>query len=171
MQQKRTRIVLMIGIALALCVVFFVDRQEVGNERGMIAENFQLPMHEQSEGELYDYHGDVIVLNMWASWCEPCRDEMPALMKLQEDYGEQGLSVVTVNMQTTERTLKDGPAFIEEMNITLPVFFDEKGDVADRYKVAGMPMTYIISRDGTIQHVLPGEVTYEGIEELIKPLF
>ena len=136
----------------------------------MIAENFDLPMFQQEQGELHDFIGDVIILNMWASWCEPCRKEMPDLMELQADYDEEGLTILTVNMQTFERTLNDAPAFIEELDITLPVFFDEKGMVADRYQITGLPLTYIIGRDGTIEQRILGEVNYEGLEEMIKPL-
>ncbi|GAE25445.1 thioredoxin family protein [Halalkalibacter wakoensis JCM 9140] len=170
MKRKITILVLSVVAIVIIGLVFFQDRQEIGNERGMIAENFTLPMYTQESGELWDYRGDVIILNMWASWCEPCRDEMPDLMDLQADYGESGLSVVTVNMQKTERTLQDAPNFIEEIEITLPVFFDVDGDVADRYKIFGMPMTYIINRDGVIEHVIRGEVDYKGLETLIKPI-
>lgn len=170
MKRKLTGVIVVLAGLLAVSLFLSQDRQEVGNSPGMIAENFQLPMYEQPEGELHDYFGDVIVLNTWASWCEPCREEMPALMQLQNDYHGQGLSVLTVNMQKTERTLQDAAEFIEEMNITLPVFFDEDGFVYDQYQLPGLPVTYIINRDGVIEERIPGEVTYEGLEELILPL-
>jgi peroxiredoxin len=170
MKRNLTIVVLSIAVALVIGTVFFQDRKVVGNEPGMIAENFNLPMHQQDSGALYDYKGDVIILNLWASWCEPCKDEMPDLMKLDLDYQEKGLTVLTVNMQTFERTLNDAPNFIEDLEITLPVFFDENGVVADRYNVIGMPTTYIIGRDGTIEHLIRGEVHYEGLASLIEPL-
>lgn len=170
MKRRVTIVVVGLVALLIIGIVFFQERQEIGNEPGMIAENFSLPMHTQAQGELWDYRDDVIILNMWASWCEPCRDEMPDLMDLQADYEEQGLHVVTVNMQKTERTLQDAPDFIDEVGITLPVFFDVDGEVADRYKIFAMPMTYIIDREGVIKHVIRGEVDYEGLESLIKPM-
>ncbi|MFC0473380.1 TlpA disulfide reductase family protein [Halalkalibacter kiskunsagensis] len=170
MKRRVTISVLGIVVVLIIGIVFFQERQEIGNEPGMIAENFILPMHTQESGELWDYHGDIIILNMWASWCEPCRDEMPDLMDLQRDYSEEGLTILTVNMQTFERTLQDAPNFIEELEITLPVFFDVEGVVADRYKIIGMPITYIIGRDGTIEHFIRGEVHYDGLESLIQPM-
>jgi thiol-disulfide isomerase/thioredoxin len=170
MKRRVTIFVLGIVAVLIIGVVFLQERKEIGNEPGMVAENFTLPMHTQESGELWDYKGDVIILNMWASWCEPCRDEMPDLMDLQRDYSNKGLTILTVNMQTFERTLEDAPNFIEELGITLPVFFDEDGVVADRYKIIGIPVTYIIGRDGTIEHFIRGEVHYEGLESLIQPL-
>ncbi|NEU30813.1 TlpA family protein disulfide reductase [bacterium LRH843] len=170
MKRVTTGIVVIAAVFIIIAVFFFQDRQEVGNRPGMIAEDFSLPMHEQESSNLHDYFGDVIILNMWASWCEPCKKEMPDLMKLQADYNEKGLTILTVNMQTFERTLKDAPEFIKEMNITLPVFFDEAGVVADRYQIIGMPITYIIGRDGTIEMQIPGEVNYEKLETIIKPL-
>ncbi|WP_227935069.1 TlpA family protein disulfide reductase [Alkalihalobacillus deserti] len=170
MKRNATIIVLSAAAILLIAIIFFQDRQEVGSEPGMMAENFTLPMHNQETGELNDYIGDVIILNTWASWCEPCRDEMPDLMRLQEDYETEGLTILTVNMQKLERTLTDAPLFIDELNINLPVFFDENGTVYERYNIIGLPTTYIIARDGTIEHLIRGEVDYEGLESLIEPL-
>lgn len=170
MKRKMTTIVLLIAAAVLIAVVVFHERQQVGNEPGMLAEDFTLPMHERDEGSLSDYFGDVIVLNIWASWCKPCQKEMPELMKLQEDYGDEGLKVLTVNAHFTERTVEDAPKFIEEMGITLPVFFDEDGVVWDRYQLIGLPTTYIIDRKGRIKHKIPGEVNYEGLKPLVEPL-
>ncbi|MDV2683322.1 TlpA disulfide reductase family protein [Alkalihalophilus lindianensis] len=170
MKRKRTLIVLVIAFVLAVVTTLSMDRQEVGNEVGMIAENFELPTNDGHQSEFSEYEGRVVVLNMWASWCEPCRDEMPDLMSLQDDYNSQGLDVVTVNMQTYERTLNDAPEFIEEMGLTLPVFFDEDGVVSDRYGIRVLPTSFIIDRDGEIKHVIAGEVNYQMLEELIGPL-
>ncbi|MFA9456940.1 TlpA disulfide reductase family protein [Halalkalibacter sp. AB-rgal2] len=171
MKKLRTKMILGACVILAIAVIIFADRQQYGNEKGMVMEDFQLPMYEQDEGQLYDYQGDVIVLNLWASWCEPCRDEMPELMELQDEYAEKGLSIVTVNMQTTERTLNDAAQFIEEIDLTLPVFFDEDGELLERLRAKhGMPITYVIGREGEITEVFLGEVTYEMIEEEIEPL-
>jgi cytochrome c biogenesis protein CcmG/thiol:disulfide interchange protein DsbE len=95
---------------------------------------------------------------------------VPDLMRLQEDYKTEGLTILTVNMQKLERTLTDAPRFIDELDISLPVFFDENGDVQELYNIIGMPTTYIIGRDGTIEHLIRGEVHYEGLESLIEPL-
>lgn len=170
MKRKGTAIILVVAAILIIGTVLFQNKEEIGNKPGMIAENFALPMYNEPESELHDYFGDVIILNMWASWCEPCKKEMPDFMDIQADYGNDGLTVLTVNMHTFERTAKDAPNFIEEMGITLPVFIDEDGDVAERYQVAGLPVTYIINRDGTIKNKLDGEVTYERLEEIINPL-
>ncbi|WP_100372572.1 TlpA disulfide reductase family protein [Bacillus sp. FJAT-45037] len=171
MKQQRTIMVIGVALLLIIVTIFTTGKREVGNEVGMVAENFTLPTHEKGEREFAEYEGQVIVLNFWASWCEPCRDEMPALMELQEDYQSEGLEVVTVNAQKTERTLNDAPAFIEEMNLTLPVFFDENGEVYDRYGLRGLPTTFVINREGIIEQVLLGEVTYSDLEEHVVPLF
>ncbi|ERN54511.1 TlpA family protein disulfide reductase [Alkalihalophilus marmarensis] len=170
MKRKRTFLVLAIACILAVVTVVTMDRQEVGNEVGMVAEDFVLPTYQGVQESFNQYEGQVVILNMWASWCEPCRDEMPDFMELQQEYHQEGLDIVTVNMQTYERTLNDAPEFIEEMNLTLPVFFDEDGVVSDRYGIRVLPTTFVIDREGVIAHVIPGEVNYERLEELIKPL-
>ncbi|WP_227522015.1 TlpA family protein disulfide reductase [Bacillus solitudinis] len=170
MKKIATMLVLAIALILIIMMVFTNENEEIGNKVGMIAENFRLPMNTGDEGQLKDHRGKVVIINMWASWCEPCRDEMPALMELQHKYGADGLEIMMVNMQTYERTLNDATTFIEEIGLTLPVYFDEEGSLADSYQVGNFPTTYVINREGVIEAVIPGEVTYEGLEKLIKPL-
>ncbi len=169
MKKKATLLVLAAAIVL-VAVILINNEPSGGIEEGQRAEDFTLPMHERDEGSLSDYNGNVIILNMWASWCKPCIDEMPDLMDLEADYQGQGLSVLAVNMQTFERTLTDAPEFIEKHHITLPVFFDEEGLLAERYQIKGMPTTFVLERDGTIARKIEGEINYEMLESIVKPL-
>ncbi|TES52821.1 TlpA family protein disulfide reductase [Halalkalibacterium halodurans] len=172
MNKKRlTTIVVLIAVVASVIIILTQNNLEVGNGKGMLAEDFTLPLYEESQSRsLSDYRGDVVILNVWASWCEPCRKEMPALMELQSDYESEDVSIVTVNMQTFERTVNDAGEFIEELGITLPVFLDEEGEFADAYQVQHLPMTYVLDREGIIHEVILGEVTYEQLEQLIVPL-
>jgi len=175
MVNKRTTSIVVLGMAgffILYLVLTGATKPVVGADQGMIAHDFTLPMWEK-EGlkSLSDYEGDVIVLNLWASWCPPCIKEMPDLMQLADNYKKEGLSVLTVNMHKFERTKNDAPAFMEEQGITLPTFFDMDGEVAELYQVTALPTTYIMDRDMVILHVITGEVNYEGLETLIKPLF
>ncbi|WP_017728169.1 TlpA disulfide reductase family protein [Halalkalibacterium ligniniphilum] len=172
MNKQRLTILVLIAAVVGISAILLTQKErEVGNARGMIAQDFTLPMYDSGrQGELSDYRGNIVVMNMWASWCEPCRDEMPALMDFQSDYEDAGVSVITVNMQTFERTLDDASDFIEELNITLPVFFDENGYVANVYQIAGLPATFILDSSGVIEHVIYGEVTYNMLQALVDPM-
>ncbi|WP_413380281.1 TlpA family protein disulfide reductase [Alkalihalobacillus sp. 1P02AB] len=168
---KLVTIIIITAAIIGIVVTFFItDRIEVGNEPGMEAIDFTLPMYKEETKSLSDFFGDVIVLNAWASWCEPCIREMPDLMEIDEEYGND-VTVLTINMQKFERTLTDAPEFIEEIGLTLPVFFDEEGKVYEEYHITtGFPRTYVINQEGIIKDVFKGEVNKEMLEHSIEPL-
>ncbi|MBU8907856.1 TlpA family protein disulfide reductase [Desertibacillus haloalkaliphilus] len=138
----------------------------------MVAEDFTLPLWGTDEtSSLSDYRGEIVIMNMWASWCPPCRKEMPDLDRLYQDYKDVGVTVLGVNMNKFERTTEDADAFLEEFDVSFPTLIDVDGDVATDYQIQGLPMTYIIDEDGVINLVIRGEVNYEGLEEIILEMF
>ncbi|WP_176758766.1 TlpA disulfide reductase family protein [Thiohalorhabdus denitrificans] len=110
------------------------------------APDFALPGPEGEMRALERYEGDLILLNFWATWCKPCRDEMPALESLWQEYGDRGLTVIGVNVD------RGGPdkvrAMAEKLGISFPVLLDPDGEVRNRYNVTAFPQTYLIGRDG-----------------------
>lgn len=119
------------------------------------APNFALPNPGGKTKKLERYRGDLIILNFWATWCRPCRAEMPALEALWQAYGDQGLTVIGVNVD------RGGAgkvrAVAEELGITFPVLLDPDGEVRNRYKVTAFPQTYLIGRDGRFLGKAVGE--------------
>jgi thiol-disulfide isomerase/thioredoxin len=108
---------------------------------------------------LGDLLGRVVLVNLWASWCEPCREEMPALARLARDLGPRGLAVVAVNHQESrERAL----AFVRETGLTLPVLLDPGGLVAARYRTVGLPATYVLDRQGRLVGTVVGYRDWAG---------
>ena len=99
--------------------------------------------------------GKVVIVNLWASWCGPCRAEMPAIQKLYEANKDRGLEVLAVN-STFQDTETDARAFIQNLNLTLPVLLDKDGAVSRRYLLRALPSTFIIDRQGLIRAVLVG---------------
>jgi len=108
-------------------------------------------------GEPYDIasdRGSVVVLDVWATWCEPCRDALPYYQDLATEYAAQGLKVYALNIDEDPRAI---PTFLEETKVTLPILLDENAQVAERtLKVRGMPTTYFIDRKGVVRHVHEG---------------
>ncbi|WP_426749979.1 TlpA family protein disulfide reductase [Myxococcus sp. Y35] len=108
-------------------------------------------------GEPYDIasdRGSVVVLDVWATWCEPCRDALPYYQDLATEYAAQGLKVYALNIDEDPRAI---PTFLEETKVTLPVLLDQNAQVAERtLKVRGMPTTYFIDRQGVVRHVHEG---------------
>jgi peroxiredoxin len=123
--------------------------------QGFLAPDFQLLSLEGDELELRDFRGHVVVLNLWASWCPPCRAEMPAIQSLYERYEQEGLIVLGVNMTAQDRVAA-ASTFVSEFGLTFPILLDESGLVANLYQMRALPTTFFIDRDGVIQNVVVG---------------
>jgi peroxiredoxin len=114
-----------------------------------------------------DLVGKVVILNFWASWCPPCRAEMPLLERVWTAYKERDVVIVGIN--STQDAWNDARAFLRTHRITYPNVRDESGHVAATYGVIAMPTTYFIGRDGRIQEQFVGGFAGDlGEEELYK---
>ncbi len=104
---------------------------------------------------LADYQGQVVLLNIWGTFCVPCRDEMPAIEKLHEALAPKGLKVVAVSMDDpgSENKIR---AFVKEFGLTFQVLYDPTGKITNDYQTTGVPETFIIARDGVIRKKMIG---------------
>lgn len=100
-----------------------------------------------------DLAGRPVVLNLWASWCLPCREEMPLFQRAADEYADQGLVVLAVDVRDVEA---DARAFIDELGLSFPIARDEGNALADSLKVFGLPQTFFIGRDGSFVAVASG---------------
>ena len=119
---------------------------------------------------LADLRGKVVLINFWASWCEPCRAEMPALQLLADFYGPDKLVVLAVNFKESPTRVAQ---YVHSTQLTLPVISDPEGDMARRWGVNVFPTTVLIAADGKPRQRLRGEFDWTGrdAETLLKPLF
>jgi thiol-disulfide isomerase/thioredoxin len=103
-----------------------------------------------SQKSLADYKGQVVVLNLWATWCGPCRAEMPSLEKLHQELGPKGLKIVAVSVDNPgmENAIRD---FKKELGLTFEVLYAPDGKIQYDYQATGFPETFIIGRDGVIR--------------------
>ena len=119
---------------------------------------------------LADLRGKAVLLNFWASWCEPCRAEMPSLQALADRVGPDNLVVLAINY-------KESPAlaaqFAQRTGLTLPVVADPQGAVAQQWGVTIFPSTVLIGSDGRVRAVVRGELDWTGTEahRLLRPLW
>lgn len=120
---------------------------------GFTAPEFALTGLDGATLSLTDLEGKVVVLNFWATWCLPCRVEMPALQQTWLDWQERGLVIVAVNLQESPSQVGD---YVEELGLTFPVLRDADGSVFQRYDVHLYPTTFFIGRDGVIADVVFG---------------
>ena len=120
---------------------------------------------------LADYSDKVVLLNIWATWCEPCRVEMPSIEKLHREFGTRGLAVVAVSIDDpgAEQRVLD---FVKELGLTFEVLHDPKQVTSRNYQVTGYPETFVIARDGTIRRKVIGATNWssEGSRALVREL-
>ena len=111
------------------------------------APDFSLPDHGGNKKSLKDYRGKVVFLAFWATWCEYCREEIPAMESLYRDFKGKGLEIVAVNIKDKR---EDALAFIKKHRISYPVLMDPEGDVGALYGAFATPTVYLIDRKGTV---------------------
>ena len=136
---------------------------DVGTGEGDLAPNFLLEsLAEGDEVRLSDYRGSAVVLNFWATWCRPCRSEMPQFVQASDDLKDEGLVVIAVNMQEGRGVAQP---FADDYGMDFPVAIDRDGEVGDEFRILGLPTTYFIDRDGVIQSVFTGPLEAEGEDD------
>jgi cytochrome c biogenesis protein CcmG/thiol:disulfide interchange protein DsbE len=140
--------------------------------QGFTAPDFTLDLLGGGQVTLSDLRGKVVLVNLWATWCPPCRAEMPAIEKVYRSFKSQGLEILAVNM-TNQDSEASAAAFIQELGLTFPIPLDRSGDVGARYILRGLPSSYFIDRKGVIRSVVVGGPMNEAliqskVEELLK---
>ena len=140
--------------------------------QGFAAPDFTLDLLVGGEVTLSDLRGKPVVVNLWASWCPPCRAEMPAIEKVYRDYQDLGLVVLGVNT-TNQDSEADAAAFVRQYGLTFPIPLDRDGSVSVRYALRGLPTTFFIDREGIIRSVVVGGPMSEAVirskvEDLLK---
>lgn len=120
---------------------------------GQVAPDFALKSSSGENLRLSEYRGDVVMVNFWATWCGPCRQEMPLLDELYSRYQRVGFSLLGVNIDDDSRKAMN---MISELGVSFPVLFDSRKEVSKLYEVNAMPVTVIIDREGNVRHVHHG---------------
>jgi peroxiredoxin len=136
--------------------------------RGHSAPDFTLQTLDGAPLSLSDLRGKGVVLNFWATWCPPCRAEMPELQMAHEAYSPGGLVVLGVNQAEDRATVQ---AFLEERNLTFPVALDSQYEVSQLYQVNSLPTTFFIDRDGVIREIVIGQMNAALLKQQLKRIY
>ncbi|MCI0725779.1 MAG: TlpA family protein disulfide reductase [Chloroflexi bacterium] len=144
------------------------DEQEV--VVGQPAPNFTLRTLNGDEVSLTDFKGQPVLINFWASWCPPCRLEMPDLVNAYETHQGEGFVILAINL-TFQDSLPDVEAFVQEFKMTFPILLDQTGEVTNyQYQLLGLPMSIFVDREGSVARVQIGGMTGEQIDAFIAEI-
>ena len=140
--------------------------------QGFLAPDFELKTITGETIKLSDLRGQAVLVNLWATWCPPCRAEMQSIDKVYNEYKDRGFIVLAVNMTYQDNPLSVAP-FVSAQKLTFPILLDETGVMANAYELHSLPSSYFIGRDGIINEVVIGGPMAEAllrtrVEEILK---
>jgi cytochrome c biogenesis protein CcmG/thiol:disulfide interchange protein DsbE len=125
---------------------------------GFPAPNFTFPDLNGLQVSLSDHRGKVVLVNIWATWCPPCKEEMPSMQKLYEKFKGENFEILAVSIDSTGR---DAVApFMRTMNLTFPALLDPKGDIGSLYGATGVPESFVIDKDGIVVKKIIGPIDW-----------
>lgn len=145
------------------------EQVNTGPRKGELAPDFTLATLTGETLTLSDLKGKKVILNVWASWCPPCRAEMPDMQRFFEDHGEK-VEIVAVNLIQSELSRDNVDQFVEEFELTFPIVLDEDSEVAKAYYAVTIPTSYVIDSKGVIQNKIVGPMSYEWMKAAINSI-
>ena len=134
---------------------------------GSPAPDFSLPTADGGTVRLADLKGKPILINFWATWCPPCREEMPAMQELYEQYRERGLVILAVDMEEDLRPVR---RWIDQGGYTFTFLLDSEGEQVKRYNIIASPTSYFVGRDGVIRDLKLGALSRGEMQTKIEKL-
>ncbi len=179
-------VLLWIGAVVCLTAAFFIllsmglpERAEftgqiipgelpIAPEIGAVAPPFELTTTAGDKISLSTLRGSPVLVNFWATWCEPCRVEMPGLENVYQDYQPKGLHILAVNLGESSNAAR---TWTNELGLTFDILLDSTQQIAALYQLRGQPSTYVISREGVITQIFYGPASQDSLQAAIAPFF
>lgn len=146
------------------------DADGIGIQIGDIAADFTLTSLEGETVRLSDYRGKKVLLNFWATWCPPCKAEMPHVQKFYEDEQQRDVVVLGVNLTDTEKSADKVGQFVRARELTFPIVLDEAGLASDLYRVRAYPTSIVIDSQGVIRGKMQGAMSYDSLRSAFRNL-
>jgi len=159
--KELVRLLAVIGVlaAAAFGFVYMQKRKGYPLRVGEAAPAFELPQLDGGPTALKAHRGRVVLVNLWASWCAPCITEMPALERLHQKLGPEGLVVLGVSADEDEKAIRD---VMRRLTLTFPILRDPEGRMANAYRATGYPETYLIDKQGVLRATFIGPVEWDS---------
>jgi thiol-disulfide isomerase/thioredoxin len=179
-KNKTTWIIIGLLVIIALAVGYVLANQNrptneltpdpnnngSNTEEPVAAPDFSLIDLEGQSVRLSDFKGKYVFLNFWASWCGPCKDEMPDMERIHQKYGDD-IVILAVNLGDSKTIVEE---FSQEYGLTFQILLDEKSEVGSMYQVSGIPTSYFIDKEGHFASGFMGALTYDQMVEAIDQL-
>ena len=160
--------VLAVAAVVGLLVFGLVSKGSSGISVGDAVPKAPLPRLEGGGTEsLAEYRGRWVLVNFWASWCDPCREEAPALERFQREHGGPKFTVLGIDSRDLS---SDGRRFVKEYGLTYPQLRDGNGDAAEDYGTTGVPENFLVDPSGEVRLVVLGPISEEALREQVAPL-
>lgn len=169
-------VLLALGSILILTALYSVIRgQSSQNEPSVIPAKVNFPAPDLTltdiqgvSHSLADYHGQVVLINLWATWCPPCKEEMPTLQAFYDKYKGNGLVIIAINDGESK---KDVLPFVQNYGLTFPVWLDPTYIATEQaFNTMNLPSSFVIDRSGTIQLAWVGRINSRMLEKFVTPL-
>jgi cytochrome c biogenesis protein CcmG, thiol:disulfide interchange protein DsbE len=152
----------LLALALAAC-----SGAQPAARLGSPAPDFSLPTADGGTVRLADLKGKPVLINFWATWCQPCREEMPAMQDLYEQYRERGLVILAVDMEEDLRPVR---RWIDQGGYTFTFLLDGEGEQVKRYNINASPTSYFVGRDGVIRDLKLGALSRGEMQTKVEKL-
>ncbi|MGE7622522.1 peroxiredoxin family protein [Viridibacillus sp. NPDC096237] len=138
---------------------------------GELAPDFELETLDGKKVKLSDFQGKKVILNFWATWCPPCKAEIPHMQKYYENFAkEDNFEIVAVNLTSYKESIKYVEKFVKTYEMTFPVLLDTEGEQMNAYDIHIIPTTYFLDTKGIIQKKVIGPVDQDSMQESVKSL-
>ena len=169
---------MMIGLGLlatgAMFILLLAQRDASAQDFSIVPKKVNFPAPTLTlknlsgdQVSLKDYRNQVVLVNLWATWCPPCKEEMPALQDFYEKYKEDGFILVAINQ---EETLEVVQPFVDEFGLTFPVWLDENYDAQRQFNTMNLPSSYVIDREGVVRLMWIGKISKRNLEKFVPDI-
>jgi peroxiredoxin len=150
----------------------FISQGIQAPQEGLLAPDFSLETLEGTSVSLKDYRGRPVLINFWASWCPPCRSEMPAMEKMYREFKNTRFEILAVNVTNQDR-LADVESFVDQHQLSFPIPLDRTGQISELYRINSLPTSFFVDKNGVIQKVIIGgpmreALIYRQVENLLE---
>jgi len=161
-------------VIVVLVLVYYTEGEVRGPNAGLTpamlagapAASFDIKRVDGTGDSLAQHHGKLVLVNLWATWCPPCREEMPALDRLYREYRSRGLIVLGIDQGESAKVAE---TYARERGVTFPILVDEQQQYGRAYAAAGIPTSVLVDRSGRILKGVDGEMSFDQMRAMVAP--